>query len=525
MLYWICPECGHECSPAIRECPTCTAPPTAVPLAVPLAAPLAVKEEKQQTAATETDAGHELLSLAQNFQVPSAALLGAAPQRQLLAASNGHETSISTTSVAVEAAPPEPPKKLAPLDILGIRPAKPARITAVKLSPAPMPVRISSPAVATREAVARLPMRLQSAGPVPAGEIRFEAARGVESGASRQVAEPLPSQRQTVALVRAGLPTAGCGEMAVAELAPTRPALAHQNGHSEGGASTPLVFKPSGPAVVFSRLKLTGEPIAELRNALQASAEEIDRAGIQAIQASFAQQPVAYLLAAPEEIVTAPAPPAAQWMRSAKPKFTPIAPESTGRAAAIAGPQAPPLAGPSLPPQLLNLDRQNTSLRPRRRWSLWPVSFAIVTVLILGIVSVLTYSMQDRDTKAASVAAPAQTAKASTAPPLPVIQEHPAARSVEVAGIRVLTGPNKKPQLQFIVINHSVKELTGLNIRIAVRSVDALADGPLFTVSSLVASLGPNQSKEIRTDVSSSVHPSDIPDWQSLRTEVLIGRQ
>ena len=24
MLYWICPECGHECSPAIRECPTCT---------------------------------------------------------------------------------------------------------------------------------------------------------------------------------------------------------------------------------------------------------------------------------------------------------------------------------------------------------------------------------------------------------------------------------------------------------------------------------------------------------------------
>jgi len=27
MLYWICPECGGECSPAIRECPACAGPP------------------------------------------------------------------------------------------------------------------------------------------------------------------------------------------------------------------------------------------------------------------------------------------------------------------------------------------------------------------------------------------------------------------------------------------------------------------------------------------------------------------
>jgi P pilus assembly chaperone PapD len=106
-----------------------------------------------------------------------------------------------------------------------------------------------------------------------------------------------------------------------------------------------------------------------------------------------------------------------------------------------------------------------------------------------------------------------------------VVSEHPAARSVEVAGVRIVMGPNKKPQLQYIVINHSSNELTGLNIRIAVRSVDGLADAPLFSVSSPVAALGPNQSKEIRTDLNSSVPVSAIPDWQSLRTEVLVGRQ
>ena len=150
----------------------------------------------------------------------------------------------------------------------------------------------------------------------------------------------------------------------------------------------------------------------------------------------------------------------------------------------------------------------------------------LAVVLILGAVSLLQYLSQDRDPKAASVAAPAQPNKAASVPAPPaVVQEHPAARSVEVAGVRIVTGPNKRPQLQYIVINHSSNELTGLNIRIAVRSVDKLGDAPLFSVSNVVAVLGPNQSKEIHTDLNPSIQPSDIPDWQSVRTEILVARQ
>jgi hypothetical protein len=64
-----------------------------------------------------------------------------------------------------------------------------------------------------------------------------------------------------------------------------------------------------------------------------------------------------------------------------------------------------------------------------------------------------------------------------------------------------------------------------LNIRIGVRSVDASQDAPLFTVSSMLASLGPNQSKEIRADLDPAISPSAIPDWHSLRTDVLVARQ
>ena len=85
--------------------------------------------------------------------------------------------------------------------------------------------------------------------------------------------------------------------------------------------------------------------------------------------------------------------------------------------------------------------------------------------------------------------------------------------------------PNKRPQLQYIVVNHSAGELTGLNIHIAVHSADSPTGAPLFTVTSAIASLAANQSKEIRTDIDPGIKPASIPDWQSLRTDVLIARQ
>jgi hypothetical protein len=150
----------------------------------------------------------------------------------------------------------------------------------------------------------------------------------------------------------------------------------------------------------------------------------------------------------------------------------------------------------------------------------------VVIALFLGGGSLLQYLTANRDAKAASVApAPTETREAAPAPPLPAVEEHPGARFVEVAGVRVVTAPNHKPQLQYIVINHSAGELTGLNIHIALRSADSPSGPPLIRVSSIVPSLGANQSKEIRMDLDAGLGAASVPDWQSLRTEILIGRQ
>jgi hypothetical protein len=65
-----------------------------------------------------------------------------------------------------------------------------------------------------------------------------------------------------------------------------------------------------------------------------------------------------------------------------------------------------------------------------------------------------------------------------------------------------------------------------MTIQIAVRSsVEPASSKPLFTVSAVVPSLGPHQSKEIRTDLDSELRNSAIPDWEYLRTEVHVGTQ
>jgi hypothetical protein len=547
MLYWICPECGHECSPAIRECPTCTAAAQTPASNAPVQHPIPVSQPGANDSNSTTDSpsgdsqggvSQGLLSLAQNFQsAPSTALLTAAPQRKLLMAANGAAVAVQEPETVIQPVEPEPSLQLAALDFPDLKPVPAPRPEPIKLVPTPVPARNSSPALAPFAALQAVEFGLQTATLAPVTEVQFQAASRAPSRPLDGSVEPLQSRRRSVAFVRAEVPGAEHSGMAIADLARpvNQPANAGLKPTLNGqprtpqpsdGMSAPLVYKANEPSLAPSQLNLAGASLVELLNALTTYTAELERKGIEAIYSSFSHQPVAHLLAAPAEIVTAPAPPAREWMRSQRPKLTAIAPDYAGRGAVIAGPQAPTLAGPSLPPQLINLDQENSRLhRNRKRAAAWPLTLLIGTVVILGAASLLQYMAQDHDTKASAVAAPAPISHAASLPAAPVVQEHPAARSVEVAGVRIVTGSNRKPQLQFVVINHSANELTGLSIRIAVRSVDGLAEPPLFSVSSPIAVLGPNQSKEIRTDLDASIKPASIPDWQSLRTEVLVARQ
>jgi hypothetical protein len=277
------------------------------------------------------------------------------------------------------------------------------------------------------------------------------------------------------------------------------------------------------------------EPLAQLAlpQALELQAELVlesmeqrnnaEQSAVRGIVASFQQRPKISLLAPASEVIAAPAPPCLQRMRTPRPRILPVPPQDLTYNDLISGLQTPPLAGPCVPQELRNLSEQLSATRAQARKKAglpaWTVSFVVALTLFLGVGSLLQYLAANRDTKAA--AATSQSSDQSGSPV--AASEQPASKLVEVTGLRVAAGPNQRPQLAFLVVNHSAMALSDIGLRIAVRSASSSSGvAPLFRVSTTISSLGPYQSREFRAELDPEVHATDIPDWQSLRADVHI---
>lgn len=158
---------------------------------------------------------------------------------------------------------------------------------------------------------------------------------------------------------------------------------------------------------------------------------------------------------------------------------------------------------------------------PRRKIPSWATTVVIATALsVIGGVFVHRHNGVARSSDQAAAAAPQQ----APAPAIPA-NATPAAfsRYVEVAGLRIIAG-GSKPQVHYIVVNHSGSPLPGMVLRLTVWSSSAAAVGqPVFTLSSSVPSLAPYASAELHAEV--DLHGQSIPDWDSLRPEAQITAQ
>ena len=621
MLYWICPECGHECSPAIRECPTCALASQSAPPAPSLS--------QGQSGQAQSDVSHEIAALAESFAAPApVSTKAAAPVTESVTSANGQEEPKPSGALIAVEEPVDIEETKTPAAVVDslVRPLvesvkeEPAKSAPEKAATAPPAAPLMTPPATdlraaepdtseplrpradTAPRLRSAPAMLSSVRPRIELDLLPPMATGLApiTGAETQSAEPLqpkalrllnsappPAPTPTVIAIQAArtdLHLTSAGLVALSEaLREPAPSLPDE---PQSVAATPRVREArlAGPVFGSAHVEIASEPLAlpepkapgydeevveqaleqqaaslleaiEERTPSQAEApnstalsqaleleasavvDEVNRAveaeesGIRSVVETFQEQPATSLLAAPAEIVVAPAPPATQWLRTARPVLKPYSAPDPSIHLLTRGPQVPSLAGPCLPPQLQHFVEEISPVAGTARkpiaFPTWLVSVVVATCLFLGAGSLVQYLTASRDAKAASPAPSAQTSvvpPAAAIPPAPVVQEHPQARFVEVAGVRIVSGANRKPQLEYIVVNHSGSDLTGLDIRIAGRSADAPSGDPLFSVSQVIGSLGAYQSKEIHLDLDARLRAANIPDWQSLKTEVLIAR-
>ena len=286
-------------------------------------------------------------------------------------------------------------------------------------------------------------------------------------------------------------------------------------------------LEPLAAGVLSDAMALQAEQLLDSMSQQNIAQQDIaQQSAIRGIVESFQQRPAVRMLSPASEVVSAPAPVCLQWMRIPKPSIPPVPPKDLNHRDLLSGVQTPPLAGPCVPEELRTLTERHgpASGQARKKTSLpaWTVSFVIALTLFLAVGSLLQYFGGNRDAKAAAATAPPLDQSASAI----ATGEHAASKLVEVTGLRIATGANHRPQLEFIVVNHSATPLSDIGLQIAVRSASSNAGNagvaPLFRVSTTVASLGAYQSREFRAELAPEVHATDVPDWQSLRADVRI---
>ena len=166
----------------------------------------------------------------------------------------------------------------------------------------------------------------------------------------------------------------------------------------------------------------------------------------------------------------------------------------------------------AIPPALLRLKKR---LIPG-----WMASALIIgTLLGAGFTSVMSFVRPAPDGKQVAVAEAAAPAPA-VAPSASAAQ---ASSPIEVTGFRIQADPDKKPEIQYLVVNHSPSRVTGVNVNVTLYAADAKAGQPALCSFQFAApNLGPFQSKDMTSAIDPQTRPVKVPDWQDLHAAVEI---
>jgi hypothetical protein len=182
------------------------------------------------------------------------------------------------------------------------------------------------------------------------------------------------------------------------------------------------------------------------------------------------------------------------------------------------------LPGPALPRELMSL--QAAGLVPIRkggkrgetpRRNGWVMKYVVVGMLLTA--GLATYSLMPGSSTSAP---PRPTPEPTPEPPVSTqsSRANSLARFVEVTGVRFME-VNKKPQIHYLVVNHSGAPLTSMTVYVTLRATNARSgQPPIAKLTFRSPALAAFEAKEMFSSIERTTAPVDLPDWQDLRADV-----
>lgn len=536
MFHWICPECGREIAPTVRECPACD--PNAV-VAEP--ALVGVVEAPTARPVSESSAAPTARPVNESYAAPTArpgdetsAPSAAGPVNGITAASPARlANELNEVKVAVPARPgkevkvpfPARPKdanggasraSVTSVNVAGVNSVGPPS-WAKKAKAAPANTNVAEPIVNAASPAAQAPTsqaaERPSAEPVlpqfdefPSGDpLQYLSAMLDEPQTS--AAPPRAEQRFPISAPPVSVPPAL--RALIAEL---RPAVERPRFPVTGSSSG----RPqAAPALVTAFFKMPTSPARKMATLLSGQANALP----------LAPQPVLQ----PQTPYAGPAPDLAALANYSPLEGRPMQPAVPARHVLQreAGLRSTP-AGPMLTPGLAKFrDRELKPILPESRLvrkRLIPAWAA--AVLILGSIMVAGFNSVFSIVPRSGAEAKAASASARAAAPVPASGTSSSlSKAIEVTGIRVQVNPAQKSEIQFLVVNHTPERFSGVTVFVTLHAANAApGQPPLGKFQFAAPNLGPYQSKEMSSAIERINRPLDLPDWQDLRADVEIGQ-
>lgn len=108
-------------------------------------------------------------------------------------------------------------------------------------------------------------------------------------------------------------------------------------------------------------------------------------------------------------------------------------------------------------------------------------------------------------------------------PEAPGAKPHPLARHIEITGFRLSEDARQRATIQFLVVNHSGADVSGLEAEVQLLAVSPKGERqPVGRFSLKAPRLGPYESREFKAPLETALRVYELPDWQFLRAEFRI---
>jgi hypothetical protein len=155
---------------------------------------------------------------------------------------------------------------------------------------------------------------------------------------------------------------------------------------------------------------------------------------------------------------------------------------------------------------------------PRAAFPAWLLTI-VFALAIFGVVSGVYWLVGASKEGPATAATP--VAAVGTPAPVAGARQSPFQKYIEISGVRFLEDAKKKPQVKFVVTNHSGAEITGLTANVTVWARTQKSEEQAGTFS-FATSVGAFETKDVTAPLTTKLAMIELPDWQNTRTEIQI---